>query len=467
MDPRSTTKERNRELADVVERTIESWFDNRNVPGLSVAVVDGHRTLFAGGFGDRRLDPAAPATAQTLYGIGSATKPVTATAVLTLVDDGSLSLDHPVSEYVPYFETVPGEPITVHELLSHTSGMPSDDSGTALVTAALSDADLGPTLDGWADFEDYVRDTVDRRRTDCERFLYYNTGYVILSQLVKAVSGRPFPEFVEDAVFGPLGMDRARFGTDIIEDESEDVMTPYVPGEDGYRTASLPDHPIFKGPGGLLASVEDLGAFIAAQVTGGPELDDDLRQQMHDPVVTAARRIDGAKEGYGYGWQTRPFGSDRLVEHSGNTGVSAGYVGFLRNRSLGVAVCSNAPPERSPADLATLILATLTDRDPVSVSPSRALDQKAEQLTGRYEAYGGLQTAAVRWTGSRLVVDHSTPFDKRTLRLQPDSLDPTEYEFSTVEDDGTRTTAEFFCGDDDVEMLIDRMLFCRQGDLDD
>jgi hypothetical protein len=180
-------------------------------------------------------------------------------------------------------------------------------------------------------------------------------------------------------------------------------------------------------------------------------------------VVTTDRRIDGIEEGYGYGWQTRPFGSDVLVEHSGNTGVSAGYVGFLRNRGLGVAVCCNAPPERSPADLATLILAALTDRDPVSVSPSRALDQKTSHLTGQYEAYGGLQSATVEWTGSQLTVEHSTPFDERTIRLEPDSLDPDEYEFSMIEDDGTRTSAEFFRDGDSVEMLIDRLLLRRTG----
>src|SRR6056297_2565930 len=135
-----------------LEETAQELLTKQNCPGVSVAVVDGTETVFAGGFGKRQLDPEAPATQDTLYGIGSSTKPITATAVMTLVDDGELTLDDAVSSYVPYFEDAPGAPVTVRELLSHTSGMPSDDVATFTLMDAILDDECSDSLDGWEAF---------------------------------------------------------------------------------------------------------------------------------------------------------------------------------------------------------------------------------------------------------------------------------------------------------------------------
>jgi hypothetical protein len=86
-------------------------------------------------------------------------------------------------------------------------------------------------------------------------------------------------------------------------------------------------------------------------------------------------------------------------------------------------------------------------------------------LTGRYESYQGIRSATVEWTGSRLEIEHEHPMDCETSRFTPASLDPTEYEFVTVEEDGGRTTAEFFLTDGDVELLLDWVLFLRVEDL--
>lgn len=450
---------------DAVESHVEAWVAEHDCPGASVAVVDGAETVFEAGVGKRRLDPAAPATADTLYGVGSATKPVVATAVLCLVERGALALDDAVPDYVPFFEDAPGDPITVHELLSHTSGMPADDAATLVLLEAVFEEGPGPSIDGWGDFEAHVDDSTHRRRLDRERFLYYNSGYVVLSRVVEAVTGAPFPGFVERAVLDPLGMDAATFDASVVGDETRDVMTPYLRDREGaLQPASLPDSPVFAAPGGLLASVSDLGAFLAAQVAGGPHLDHSLCERMHEPVATTDRLVDGTEYGYGYGWETRPFGEDVLVGHSGTTGVSAGYAGFLRDRGLGVAVGCNTPPTESPEVLAIELLSTLVDRDPAAVLPERALERKAAPLTGRYESYRGVQSATVEWTGSRLVVDHETPLGGETRRFVPQSLDPTEREFVAVEGDGERVAAEFFVADDGVELLVDRVLFRRVGD---
>lgn len=450
--------------AALQQSQVRAQFEQAAVPGMSVAVVDGTETVFTAGYGERQVDPAEPATAATLYGIGSASKPITATAVTSLVDSGDIALDDAVSEHVPYFEDAPGDPITVHELLSHTSGMPSDDVATVLVLEELG-METDVSLDSWAAFRAHVNDSVDRRRLDGDYCLYYNAGYVVLSRLVEAVADSSFAEFVAERVFDPLGMDDATFDVGVTVDDTVDAMTPYLRREETTQAASLPDSPLFAAPGGLLVSVTDLATFLSAWTGGDPPVDDELAARMHEPVGTYKRHVGGFEQGYGYGWMTRPFGADTLVGHAGGTGVSAGYLGFLRERGLGVAVGCNAQPSASPEEIAVELLTTLTDTDPVSVLPERAIQQKVTPITGQYESYRGIQRATVSWTGEALEIEHHNPMGGDSTELSPVSLDPTDYRFRAVEADGSEVTVEFSV-DDGVEFLIDRVLFERVDELD-
>jgi CubicO group peptidase (beta-lactamase class C family) len=449
------------------EEKARELLTDQNCPGISVAVVDGTETVFADGFGERQLDPEAPATPDTLYGIGSSTKPITATAVMTLVDDGQLSLDDAVSSYVPYFEDAPGEPVRVHELLSHTSGMPSDDVATFTLMDAILGDEFNGSLDGWEEFREHVDGSVDRRRLDGDRCLYYNSGYVVLSRLVEAVSDTSFAEYVETNLLEPLGMDRSTFDVDVLDSDDQDAMTPYYERDGEMHGVGLPDDPLFEGPGGLQAPVTDLATFLAAWNDRDIPIDDALAAAMVEPVEPFRTFLDGTEIGYGYGWMTRPFGDDVLVGHGGGTGVSAGYLGFLEDRELGIALGCNADPATSPERLAIELLAATTGTEPETVLPKRAIERKERRVTGEYVAYGGLQEATVSRTDEFLEVEHSSPMGTESMRLMPTSAEPRDYTFRIAKRSGKRTTVEFFVEDDGVELLVHRNLYERVGDLDD
>lgn len=439
----------------------------QNCPGISVAVVDGTETVFEDGFGKRQLDPEAPATKDTLYGIGSSTKPITATAVMTLIDDDKISLDDAVSSYVPYFEDAPGEPIQVRELLSHTSGMPSDDIATTTLMDAILGDEFDDSLDGWKEFREYVDASVERRRLDSDRCLYYNSGYIVLSRLVEAVSDTPFAEYVETNLLEPLGMDRSTFNVGVLTGDTHDTMTPYYERDDEMHSVGLPDDPLFEGPGGLQASVMDLVKFIAAWNEWSIPVNSDLAAEMVEPVEAFRTFLDGTEIGYGYGWMTRPFGDDVLIGHGGGTGVSAGYLGFLEDRGLGIALGCNAQPDTSPEKLAIELLAEITGTEPETVLPKRATEQKERRVIGEYAAYGGLQEAIVSRTDEFLEVEYSSPMGAESMRLIPASAGPHDYTFRVAKRSAKRTTIEFFVEGDDVELLINRNLYERVGDLDD
>jgi len=456
--------------AEALEATARDLLGDVDSPGASVAVVDGRERVFAAGFGNRQLDPEQPATPETLYGIGSSTKPVTATAVLTLVESGDLSLDDAVASHVPFFADAPGDPITVRELLSHTSGLPADDSATlTLLDAIVGDEaeDIGASLSGWDEIREYVDDGADRRLLDTERCLYYNSGYVVLSRLVEAVADEPFADYVRRAVLEPLGMDRSTFDVGVLADEDADAMTPHRAGEDGPKPATLPDDPLFVGPGGLQAPVTETAAFASAWAERDLPIGADLAEAATTPVGTFRELLDGSEVGYGYGWMTRPFGDDTLVGHGGGTGVSAGYVGFLADRGLAVALGFNGQPDTSPERLATELLATATGTDPLAVLPKRAIERKERRVTGEYEAYGDLQTVTVTRGDRFLELEHASPMGTETEYLVAASTAPDDHTFRVAERGGTRSTVEFFVDDDGVELLVDRALFERVGDVDD
>lgn len=449
-----------------LESRAESLLTDQDCPGASVAVVDGTETLFAAGFGERQLDPAAPATPDTLYGIGSSTKPITATAVMTLVDDGEIALDDAVSSYVPYFEDAPGEPIQVRELLSHTSGLPSDDVATIILMDKILGDEFDGSLDDWDAFREHVNGAADRRLLDGRRTLYYNAGYIVLSRLVEAVTGTSFAEYVASTILDPLGMARSTFDVGVLDDDN-DVMTPYYERDDEMHSVGLPDTPLFEAPGGLQAPVTELTEFLGAWIECDLPIANSRAGSMTDPVGTFRTFRDGTEIGYGYGWMTRPFGDDTLVGHGGGTGVSAGYLGFLEDRGLGIALGFNAQPGTSPETLAMELLAEATDTAVSKVLPKRAIEDKERRVTGEYAAYGELQAATVRRTDDFLEVEYSSPMGAESMRLTPMSPDPTDYTFRVAKRSAKDETVEFFVDDERVEMLIARNLFERVDDLED
>lgn len=112
-----------------VEGKFEGWIADTmmrdHVPGLSLAVVKDGKVVYARGFGARRFKDNAPATPNTLYGVGSCTKSFTALAIMQLVEQGKLNMHDPVKKYLPEFRVGKDEnPITLHHLLTHSSGMP-------------------------------------------------------------------------------------------------------------------------------------------------------------------------------------------------------------------------------------------------------------------------------------------------------------------------------------------------------
>lgn len=302
---------------------------------------------------------AVGATPQTPFSLASVTKPMTAHAVMALVQKGSVELDAPISSYleVPLDGDVEGA--TVRRVLHHTAGLPLH------YQFFYHDEPFAPPP-----FEETIRRYGKTFWKPGTRYLYSNLGYGLLDHLIERVSERPYAAFMAEEVFGPLGMAQASIGP------SEGAARPHGKGF-VYPWYTF-DHP---GASAAFASVEDLLAFGRFHLNHFPE----MRQPSADV---------GPGRGYGLGWATDARG---FVEHSGGMGGVRTILRLVPSRDLVVAIVANGESDLTgqAADEMLAALAPDFPLDPGGRSrPPEALEVNG-RWTGRIETYQGEVPLAV------------------------------------------------------------------------
>jgi CubicO group peptidase (beta-lactamase class C family) len=186
-----------------LEQHIKAHMHEMHVPAAALAVINHQGILYANGFGITSVEQGgAPVSAQTLFRIGSVTKPLLSAAVMRLVEMGKLELDRPLQEYdreLRFCEPYTREPITLRILLSHTSGLPTD---------SVSD-DGDPN-----GLERYVREHLPRYHFIAPPgtlYSYASAGFNLIGYIVQCVGGKRFSKLMQELVFHPLDMRHTTF----------------------------------------------------------------------------------------------------------------------------------------------------------------------------------------------------------------------------------------------------------------
>lgn len=464
------------------------------IPGLSVALVTSDGEAYADGFGARDLTGNRPTSPDTLYGVGSVTKSVTATAVLQLADAGMCQLSDRASEHLDVdLGDDPEDPITLHHLLSHTSGLPSLGVSEALIARRVRRGEAGVPLSSHDDFYAHVEGaaTSERAAAPGERFAYCNTGYCLLGDIVEELTGKPFPAYVEDHVFAPLGMERSTFD-DTEFSMDDDHMTQYLIEDGDLVAASLPTREVSHAAGGILTSVRELGRYLQCHLNDGHVPDQEAgldgdgdsdengdsggnvdrstqllpESRMEDLYGEHAETPAGP---YGYGWRTRSVCGHDLIGHAGSIAVSSAYVGFSPNQDVGIALAANSSPDYSLAALGEGVFATLLGEAPATAVPFFRRRDRFDHLTGEYASYRGIMRAAVVGDGGTLRLELASPMSDSSFPLHPeepeltgeaDGSEPAAGDvlrFSAPPKTGDRRPVEFRVTEEgDVRLLVDR-----------
>ncbi len=344
----------------------------RGVAPSSVwGVFDRTGLVASGGHGDRG-DGAAP-DADTVYRIASCTKSVTAATLLALVADGLVSLDAPVTDFVPSFSAValptPDSPVpTLRMLLTMAAGFPTDDPW-ADRQESISDAELDAVL----------RDGLLFDSVPGTRFAYSNTGYALLGRVISVVAGAPYPQVAADRVLRPLGLDDTVFSA---AESRGFVVTGVRPHDGDWEPLPLTGPGAFSSIGGLFSTVADLarwGTHLASAFTDAPEpgpvapADRRLMQQAMRVVPASVVPSSTRPTAYGFGLfveQDPRFGE--LVSHSGGYPGFSAHMRWSVRDGLGVVAFENATQAKvsAAADRALdIILAGASGRAPAGAGP--------------------------------------------------------------------------------------------------
>ncbi|MBN1137785.1 MAG: serine hydrolase [Anaerolineae bacterium] len=318
-----------------LEQSIEAQMKAGQVPGLALAAVQDGEIVYAQGLGVASVETGLPVTPDTLFRIGSITKPLTATAIMRLVQAGKLDLDRPVREYVPWLtfsDESAAERITLRLLLSHSAGLPTDHNPIGRRDPEALEA--------------YVRDQIPTYRFIAppgKLYSYANPGPRLAGYVAQVASGRLYTELMQDLVFDPLEMRRTIFDPtvamtyplaqshDLAGDGALSVRHRFAEDASGYPS------------GFAISTVLDLAHFALMQMNGGRFGGRQILSPQSVAEMQAAQvdRYTTTDAAYGLGFFLDTYKGLRRVSHSGDISTFGSQLAMIPSAGVAVALLVN------------------------------------------------------------------------------------------------------------------------------
>ncbi|SHJ92756.1 CubicO group peptidase, beta-lactamase class C family [Nocardiopsis flavescens] len=374
--PAAPTAPAPREAVSLTPESARAFTDDRvaalleeyGAPGAAVTVVLGGERVATAAHGYADLAEGTPLDAEEhLFPTASVAKSFTAAAVLTLAGEGRLDLGEDVDTYLSEGDRLPGPPVTLHDLLTHTAGF-------AEAVEEQAPATLGETLRATAP---------ERLFEPGEYTAYSNYGVALAGYVVEEVSGTPFEEYARENVFAPLGMDDTEFAqlADVRADRP--LVTSHL--ADG---TAVEDPHIGNVPAGTaVTTVGDMALFMEALLDGGRvDGEQALAPGVAEALVERRSGAHPATTGLGYGTYQRRAGESPVIGHGGDlTGLHTGYA-VVPEIDAGVFVAVNgddAAGANPMVDLRLAVLDAFVDTFAPQGYPAGAADPDAD--LGAYE----------------------------------------------------------------------------------
>jgi CubicO group peptidase (beta-lactamase class C family) len=310
------------------------------IPGLALAIVRDGKIVKSQGYGLANIELDVAVKPETIFQTGSVGKQFTATAVMMLVQEGKIHLDHPIGKYLPD-SPASWNNVTVRNLLTHTSGVPDYESDS-LAKKGAAFINLR---------NDYTEDELFAKFSGLpldfppgSKWSYSNSGYVLLGILIHKVAGQFYGDLLQERIFQPLGMTSTRIisEADIIPNRAAGYRL--VNGEIKNQEWVSPMLNT-TADGALYTNVLDMAKWDAALYT-----EKLLKKGSLDQMWSAVRLNDGKTAPYGFGWDVTQVNGHRLIEHGGAwQGFTTQISRYVDDRFT-VIVLTNLDSEHSQPD---------------------------------------------------------------------------------------------------------------------
>jgi CubicO group peptidase (beta-lactamase class C family) len=333
------------DLDSYVARALKTF----EVPGLSVAIVKDGKTVLAKGYGVRKLGASTPVDENTLFGIGSNTKAFTSAALASLVDAHQISWDDPVYQRLPGFQMYDpyvSHEMTIRDLLTHRSGM------------GLGEGDLlfWPHTTFTRDDIIYRLRFMKPASSFRSHYAYDNLMYIAAGQIIPAVTGKSWEDYIHEKILLPLGMNTTNLSNAAFK-PTDDYAFPHSKVDGKLQAIDFVGLDNAAPAGSINSSSAEMAKWITLQLNRGkfPNSDQRLFSEVQSREMWSAQTILPAGErpgplaalsakfaAYGLGWGLRDYYGRKLVGHTGGVAGFVSRVMLVPEENLGVVILTNA-----------------------------------------------------------------------------------------------------------------------------
>ncbi|MGE0224042.1 MAG: serine hydrolase domain-containing protein [Acetobacteraceae bacterium] len=354
-----------------LEETLRPYLNRHDLPALAAAIVQGGAIIAAGAVGTRKAGAAIPVTLNDRFHIGSDTKALTALLAASFVEQGALRWDTTVGDV--FSDMLEGmneglRRVTLQQLLSHTSGIPSDnDAFGDLLTRSLTQDGLNLNeLRVWLVREWRTQPLASPPGT---RFAYSNMGYTLAGAMLERVSHTSWEELIVQRVFTPLGLRSAGFGPQSSPGRI-DAPLPHRTNDDGTLKPMMAgpnaDNPAIIGPAGTVhMSVPDFAAWAGWNAGEGRRppylVHRETLRKLHTKVIDAPPKPDSppgtpSPGGYALGWGvvSVPWADEPLITHSGSNMMNFAMIWLRPSRDFAMVLTTNVGGNKADEALKSL-----------------------------------------------------------------------------------------------------------------
>jgi CubicO group peptidase (beta-lactamase class C family) len=311
-----------------IDSFINQQMKQQGIVGLSIGIVKNGKLLMAKGYGYANVEYKVPASEHSVYKLASVSKHMVATGIMLLAQERNLDLSDPITKF---FNDAPASwnQVTVRHLLNHTSGLQRESPAfrnmvvqpdSVLIKAAYTTNFIFPTGTNWQ---------------------YCNLGYFMLADIIRQVSGQPFPDFMRERVFRRNGLQNTQVTTLI------DIVPNRAAGYVRVRPDSLVNavnNVALRPSGAFLSTIDDMIKWEMLMQNNQFLSKNTWQQMWTDTVKTPDKNKDGTPVYYGYGWSVLKLGNRNLVSHGGSLqGFRTIYYRFPSERTA-IIILTNSEP---------------------------------------------------------------------------------------------------------------------------
>jgi CubicO group peptidase (beta-lactamase class C family) len=346
------------------------------VPGTAILVAKDGKVIYKNGFGYADIENKILTTPETKFRIGSVTKQFTASAILKLQEDGLLKVSDKLSKFFPDFPG--GDEVTLHHLLTHTSGIHSYTGKPDFLLKVTSPV-TSDSLIAW-----FKNDPYDFKPG--EEFRYNNSGYFLLGCIIEKVSGKSYGTYLKETFFDPLHMNNTGVYTSSLSLEKE--AKGYTGNGKTYEKTLNWDMSWAGGAGALYSTVEDLYLWNEA-VFNGKVLNEKSMKAAFTPVVLNNGKVtEGMK--YGYGWIMNDYRGQDEISHSGGLHGFISQLARFPQENLTIVMLTNVSPANPDyASIAEFCLWNKMNKQ-TSYSAKTSTGKDLKVYEGRYDFSNGM-----------------------------------------------------------------------------